>query len=182
MLYFEMFRVFFMIGAFTIGGGYAMVPIIEKEVVDKKKWLNNKEFMEALAVAQSLPGVLAVNLSIYIGLKIKGYKGAFSCMIGAVLPSFLIILLVANFYNKLADTKIVDKIFKGALPAVAAVIAAAVYTLGKKSKFKYYHYIVAILVALSVELLNLSPIFLILVFGIGYIIYKKLVLSNRRGD
>ncbi len=146
MLYLDMFKTFFMIGGFTIGGGVAMIPIIEREVVDNKKWLSYEEFMEALAVAQGLPGVLAVNISVYIGLKIKGYRGAFYCMLGAVLPSFLIILVVANFYNKIAGTQIVEKIFKGALPAVAAVIAAAVYSLGKKSKFKYYHYIVAVII------------------------------------
>ncbi|MDL2310736.1 chromate transporter [Peptostreptococcaceae bacterium OttesenSCG-928-C18] len=182
MLYLEMFKTFFIIGAFTIGGGVAMIPIIEREVVEKKNWITSDEFMETLTVAQGLPGVLAVNMSVYIGLKMKGYKGAFFCMMGAVLPSFLIILVVASFYNKLSNFTIVEKIFKGALPAVAAVIAAAVYSLGKKSKFKYYHYIIAILIALSVEILNFNPILLILVFGIGYIVYKKLTLNKEKGN
>lgn len=182
MLYLQLFKTFFLIGAFTIGGGVAMIPIIEKEVVEKNKWLNNEEFMEALTVAQGLPGVLAVNMSVYIGLKIKGYKGAILCSLGAILPSFFIILVVAKFYNKLGQTEIVDKIFKGAVPAVAAVIAASVYTLGRKSGFKFYHFIMAIIVALLVELLNLSPILLILIFGIGYIIYFKLVLNRNKGD
>lgn len=173
MLYFEMFKTFFIIGGFTIGGGVAMIPIIENEVVGKKKWLNNEEFMEALAVAQGLPGVLAANISIYIGLKVKGAKGAFVCLLGAVLPSFLIILIVAQFYSNLGNLEIVERVFKGAIPAVAAVIAASVYTLGKKSDFKYYHFILAILIALLVELYNVSPIFLILLFGIGYIVYSK---------
>ncbi|QQK07909.1 chromate transporter [Miniphocaeibacter halophilus] len=182
MLYFQMFKTFFIIGAFTIGGGVAMIPIIENEVVEKKEWLTYEEFMEALTVAQGLPGVLAVNMSVYIGLKIKGYKGALLCMLGAVLPSFIMIIIVATFYEKIIGTDIVDRIFKGALPAVAAVIAASVYSLGKKSNFKYYHYIVAILIAIVVELFNISPILLILSFGIGYIIYNKFVLNSRKGD
>lgn len=175
MLYLELFKTFFIIGGFTIGGGVAMIPIIENEVVGKKKWLDNDEFMEALAVAQGLPGVLAVNISVYIGLKIKGVKGAIACVLGAVLPSFLIIVVVAHFYSHLEDFTIVESIFKGAVPAVAAVIAASVYTLGKKSNFKYYHFIMAIIIALIVELYNVSPILLLLIFGIGYIFYSKLM-------
>ncbi len=164
-----------MIGAFTIGGGIAMIPIIEREVVDKHKWLNDDEFMEALMVAQGLPGVLAINMSVYVGLKIKGAKGALFCALGAVLPSFMIVTVLAYFYNSLGKMDIAQKIFKGAIPAVAAVIAASVYSLGKKSGFKIWQFALAIVIALSVELLKISPILLILGFGIFNIVYKKWV-------
>lgn len=178
MFYFDLFKTFFVIGAFTIGGGVAMIPIIEREVVDNKKWLNDEEFMEALMVAQGMPGVLAVNMSIYIGLKIKGAKGAFFCALGAVLPSFLIITVIAHFYEAVGSLDIAQKIFKGAIPAVAAVIAASVYSLGKKSGFKIVEFLVAIAIAISVELFKISPIVLILSFGVCNIIYKKFIRKN----
>ncbi|MEJ8752722.1 chromate transporter [Lagierella sp. ICN-221743] len=178
MFYFDLFKTFFIIGAFTIGGGVAMIPIIEREVVDNKKWLNDEEFMEALMVAQGMPGVLAVNMSIYIGLKIKGAKGAFFCSLGAVLPSFMIITVIAHFYKVVGSLDIAQKIFKGAIPAVAAVIAASVYSLGKKSGFKIVEFLVAIAIAISVELFNISPIVLILSFGVCNIIYKKFIRKN----
>lgn len=167
-----------MIGAFTIGGGVAMIPIIEREVVDNKKWLNDEEFMEALMVAQGMPGVLAVNMSIYIGLKIKGAKGAFFCALGAVLPSFLIVTVIAHFYKVVGSLDIAQKIFKGAIPAVAAVIAASVYSLGKKSGFNIMEYLIAIAIAISVELFKISPILLIVSFGVWNIIYKKFIRKN----
>lgn len=178
MFYFELFKTFFMIGAFTIGGGVAMIPIIEREVVDNKKWLNDEGFMEALMVAQGMPGVLAVNMSIYIGLKIKGAKGAFFCALGAVLPSFLIITVIAHFYKVVGSLDIAQKIFKGAIPAVAAVIAASVYSLGKKSGFNITAYLIAIAIAISVELFKISPILLIVSFGVWNIIYKKFIRKN----
>lgn len=155
-----------------------MIPIIEREVVDNKKWLNDEEFMEALMVAQGMPGVLAVNMSIYIGLKIKGAKGAFFCALGAVLPSFMIITVIAHFYKLVGSLDIAQKIFKGAIPAVAAVIAASVYSLGKKSGFKIVEFLVAIAIAISVELFKISPIVLILSFGVCNIIYKKFIRKN----
>lgn len=167
-----------MIGAFTIGGGVAMIPIIEREVVDNKKWLNDEGFMEALMVAQGMPGVLAVNMSIYIGLKIKGAKGAFFCALGAVLPSLLIITVIAHFYKVVGSLDIAQKIFKGAIPAVAAVIAASVYSLGKKSGFIITEYLIAIAIAISVELFKISPILLIVSFGVWNIIYKKFIRKN----
>ncbi|MDO5018211.1 MAG: chromate transporter [Lagierella massiliensis] len=175
MFYFTLFKTFFLIGAFTIGGGVAMIPIIEREVVDNKKWLNNEEFMEALMVSQGLPGVLAINMSVYIGLKIKGPKGAFFCALGAVLPSFLIVSLIAHFYNSIGHFEIAQKIFKGAIPAVAAVIAASVYSLGKKSGFGILQFLIAFFIAISVELFNVSPILLIVGFGISSIIYRKFI-------
>lgn len=182
MQYIELFKTFFIIGAFTIGGGVAMVPIIEHEVVENKKWICYEDFIEALTVAQSLPGPLAVNISVYIGLKIKGFRGALFCTLGAVLPSFLIILLISNFYSKIDSLKIVESIFRGATPAVAAVILASVYSLGVKAKFKYKDIILALMIALLVSFIKVSPIILIILFGIGPIIYNKFILKENEED
>ena len=98
-IYWNSFRTFFKIGMFTLGGGYAMIPIIEAEVVDKNKWIEKEEFLDFIAIAQSCPGVFAVNVSIFIGYKMRKLRGALCTCIGTVLPSFLIILLIAMFFH-----------------------------------------------------------------------------------
>ena len=97
--YVEAFKIFFKIGAFTIGGGYAMVPLIENEIVDKRGWLAREDFVDLLAISQSAPGILAVNISIFIGYRLKGVPGSIVTALGTVLPSFLIILAIALFFN-----------------------------------------------------------------------------------
>ena len=92
---FDLFKTFFQIGLFTFGGGYAMIPLIEQKVVDEKHWVGHEELVDLIAVAQSCPGVFAVNISIFIGYKQKGVWGAFLSTLGACLPSFIIILLIA---------------------------------------------------------------------------------------
>lgn len=126
-----LFKTFFKIGATTFGGGYAMLPVIRQEVVSAKNWLTNEEFVDVLAVAQSSPGAVAINSAVFIGCKLAGIPGAFSALLGVVLPSFLIILLVAVFFAQLASYPVVEAAFAGIRPAIAALIAAAVVKLGK---------------------------------------------------
>ena len=90
-MYFEMFKAFFKVGAFTIGGGYAMLPFIQDEVVEKNGWLTTEEFLDVLAIAEVTPGPVAVNTSTYVGYKLKGIKGAIVCTLGTILPSFLVL-------------------------------------------------------------------------------------------
>ena len=121
--YLNAFGTFFKIGLFTIGGGYAMVPLIEEEVIHKKKWLTQEEFIDLLAVSQSVPGVFAVNFSIFIGYKLRKFPGALALALGAILPSFLIILAIALFFHQFKEYEAVENIFKGIRPAVVALIA-----------------------------------------------------------
>ena len=102
----ELFSIFFKIGLFTIGGGYAMIPLIEEEVVKKHRWITHEEFADLLAIAQSLPGVFAVNMAIFIGNKLYGSKGSVCATLGSVLPSFLIILLIALFFHISRNTQL----------------------------------------------------------------------------
>lgn len=120
------------IGTFTIGGGYAMLPFIEEEVVNKHHWLDGEEFVNMIALAQAAPGLIAVNSAIFIGHRIAGWKGTVACVLGAVLPSFIIILLIAMFFKEIKDNPTVEAIFKGVRPAVVALIAATVIRLAKK--------------------------------------------------
>lgn len=178
--YLEMFLVFFKIGAFTIGGGYAMIPLIEAEVVDKKKWIEKDEFVDTLALAQASPGPIAVNAAVFVGFKKARYKGAFFTTLGAVLPSFLIILGIAIFFRQLRDLEAVESAFKAIRPAVVALIAASVISLSKNSRIKGIGYIIPIGVALAVKYLKITPIIFIVLAAIGGNIYVK--ATNKGGS
>jgi chromate transporter len=127
----QLFFSFLKIGATTFGGGYAMLPVIRQEVVLTKRWLTSEEFVDVLAIAQSSPGAVAINTAIFIGFKMAGVPGAFSALLGTVLPSFLIILLIAGMFAQFAQYPQVLAAFAGIRPAIAALIAAAVVKLGK---------------------------------------------------
>jgi len=176
--YWELFKIFFKIGAFTIGGGYAMVPLIEDEIVTKRKWIKGDDFLDLLAIAQSSPGILAVNIAIFVGYRLKGMKGSFITSLGAVLPSFLMILAIALFFQQFKDNVYVEKIFKGIRPAVVALIAAPVFKLGKSAKINRYTIWIPIISALLIWLLDFSPIWIIIAAGIGGFIYGKYVQSS----
>lgn len=170
---FKLFRVFFKIGAFTFGGGYAMIPIIQEEIVDKNKWMENEEFLDAIAVAQASPGPVSVNTSIFVGYKIGGISGAISCLLGTVLPSFLTILLVAMFFYQYRNNPIIDKVFMGIRPAVVALILSAVYKLGKSMGHSKPIVLIALATVLLIVFVDISPILLILAGGIGAVFYFK---------
>ena len=132
--YIESFKTFFKIGLFTFGGGYAMIPMIEAEVVDKHKWLDKEEFLDIIAISQSCPGVLAINVSVFIGYKLKKIKGAVCSSLGTALPSFLIILAIAMFFHQFEDNKVVSAIFRGIRPAVVALIAVPTFNMAKSAR------------------------------------------------
>ena len=170
---FEMFASFFKIGAFTIGGGYAMVPLIEKEVVDRKKWIKEDEFVDMLALAQSAPGPIAVNTAVFVGYKIDGVIGSVFTTLGAVLPSFLIILFIASFFIGIKDSQVVARIFKGIRPAVVALIAAPVIRLSKSAKINKRTFMIPVIAAVLVAFLNITPVYIIIASALGGILYGK---------
>ena len=172
--YINAFCTFFKIGLFTIGGGYAMVPLIEEEVVNKKHWISKEEFLDLLAISQSVPGVFAVNFSIFIGYKLKKFRGALSLTLGAILPSFLIILAIALFFHQFKEYEAVENIFKGIRPAVVALIAAPTFSMAKSAKINRYNVWIPIVSALFIWLMGVSPVYIIAIAGIGGFIYGKL--------
>ena len=176
--YIESFSTFFRIGLFTIGGGYAMVPLIEEEVVNKKKWIGKEDFLDLLAVSQSVPGVFAVNMSIFIGYKLRKLPGALAMALGTILPSFLIILGIALFFQKFKENEAVENIFKGIRPAVVALIAAPTFTLAKSARINRYNVWIPIVAALLIWLLGVSPVYIIALAGIGGFVYGKLRIKN----
>lgn len=135
-LLFQLFLTFFKIGAFTFGGGWAMISIIQREIVDKHHWIDNEEFLDLLAVAQSMPGILAVNISVAVGDKLRSLRGATVAAAGTILPSFLIILTIAIFLTPdlITNNPTVSAIFKGIRPAVVALIVAPVITSARSAK------------------------------------------------
>lgn len=173
-MYFKMFWTFFKIGAFTIGGGYAMIPLIQEEVVEKNGWLDTDEFMDILAIAEVTPGPVAVNTSTYVGYKLKGVKGSLLCTLGTILPSFLIILSIVTFLWQYRQNEVIDKIFLGIRPAVAALIFSAVYKLGKNMKLNWAKIAIAAVTVLLIVGMNISPIYIILVAAFGFIGYFKM--------
>lgn len=172
-LLYKLFMTFFKIGAFTIGGGYAMIPLIQNEVVEENQWLTTEEFMDIMAIAEVTPGPVVVNTSTYVGYKMAGFKGAMFCTLGTILPSFTVILIIVKYLWTYRESPILEKVFLGIRPAVAALIFSAVYKLGKNMKIDVIMIIGAILTVLTVVLFDISPIFIILISAIGSIIYFK---------
>jgi len=170
---FELFSTFFKIGLFTIGGGYAMIPLIEEEIVNKKQWLSKEELIDLMAVAQSCPGIFAVNISIFIGHKHCGTKGALLCALGAIMPSFLIILAIALFFQQFREYELVNKFFMGLRPAVVALIAAPVFRMAKTAKVNRYNCWIPLVAALGIWLLKVNPIYVIIAAAVGGFIWGK---------
>ena len=179
-LYLKLFISFFKIGAFTFGGGWAMIPLIEREVVDKQNWIKREDFVDALAIAQSLPGVLAVNISILIGNKLRGLKGCLTATLGTILPSFLIILAIAIWFVQTYDNPVVERIFKGIRPAVVALIVSPVFSTAKTARINIKNFIIPIIVALSIWLGGISPIWFVLLGAIGGILYCNHVIASSK--
>ncbi len=171
---FDIFKTFFKIGAFTLGGGYAMLPIIQKEVVDNKKWLKDDEFMDSIAVTNSLPGPLAINSATFVGYKTAGIPGAVVAALGAVLPSFMIILVIAMFFGNFADNAVVEQIFAGVRPAVVALIVYALVKLTKSVGINKINMIIAIAALILILVANMHPILVIIMAGLaGLLIFNR---------
>lgn len=159
------------IGLFTLGGGYAMLPLMEKELVGN--YLSKEDFLDITAVAQSAPGIMAINAAILTGYRLKRVPGAISAACGAALPSFVIILLIAIFFRKFAGNPIVVRIFKGIRPAVVALIMVPVFTLAKSAGITFKTVWISVVTALAVWLLGVSPVYVVLLAILGALLVDK---------
>lgn len=183
--YLQLFWSFFKIGGFTFGGGWAMITLIEREIVDHRRWMERGEFLDLLAISQSLPGVLAVNIATSVGDKTKGMKGAIAATLGCVLPSFLMILCIAIFLTPdlIKNNHVISSIFMGIRPAVVAMIIAPVITSGKAAgitwKTVWIPIVVAGMISLDMGFIS-NPVLYIILGGLtGYLIFR---LSRKRGN
>ncbi|MEZ3559047.1 MAG: chromate transporter [Duncaniella sp.] len=171
-IYLQLFTTFFKIGAFTFGGGWAMLSLIEKEIVDKRGWIDRTEYLDLIAVSQSLPGILAVNVSVAVGDKLRGMKGAVTASLGTILPSFMIILCIAIFLTPdlIKENETLSAVFKGIRPAVVALIVAPVISSARSAGIGWRTVIIPVAVALLIWSklpIVSSPILYILLGGIG---------------
>lgn len=155
MLIIKLFIIFAKIGAFSIGGGYAMLPFIQREIIDKNHYLNLKEFSDILAISQMTPGPIAINSATFVGYKISGFIGSIAATLGIVLPSFLMIIIIATFFVKFYDKKEVKAAFLGIRPAVLGLLLAAAYSVTKSN------------------VLDLKSLF-IFIFSFGILFIKKM--------
>ena len=149
-------------GAFTIGGGYAMLPLIEQEML-RRHWISETDIQDIIVLAQSAPGILAVNMAIYTGHKIRGIRGSIVSALGAVLPSLAIILLIAMFFTECKDNDIVRRIFQGVRPAAVALILVPAVRMAKKGCRQWWTWLIALASLLGVAFLKVSPVWIILV-------------------
>lgn len=171
----QLFGVFAKIGAFTIGGGYAMIPLIQSEM-SRRGWISDEDLPDIVALSQSAPGVMAVNISIFAGHKLRGFKGSVAATLGSILPSFLIILAIAMFFTAFKDNPWVERAFKGIRPVVVSLIAVPMVNMARKCCTTWWKWLIAIVSLLLVAFLNVSPIYIILcvlVLGFGFTYYKE---------
>lgn len=155
--YLKLFVTFAKIGMFTIGGGYAMIPLIEREIV-AKQWMSKEEFMEMFALTQSLPGVFAVNISIFVGYKLYKVGGSLVCALATILPSFVIMMLIAMFFAQFQDNEVMIRIFNGIRPAVVALILFPCISAVRALKLKYLQLVAPAIATLLIWQFGLSPI------------------------
>ena len=163
---FEIFLSIFKIGAFTFGGGYAMIPLIEQEVVNNKKWLNKDEFMDVLVVAQSLPGAMAINASIFLGYRIAGILGAISALIAVILPSFIIIILIAAFFMQFRNNYYVNAAFMGITAAVPMLVLVGAISLAKGIPKNLRSLITILISLIALIFFHINPVVVIIVSGV----------------
>ena len=172
----EIFWSFLKIGAFTFGGGYAMIPLIQHEVIHKRRWIEERDFLDLLTLAQTAPGPIALNTAVFVGYKRRGYMGALSAILGVIVPSFLVILVVAIFFASIRDNVYVDAAFKGMRPAVVALIVAPIVGLTKG--MRWWLIAVALAVALVVWHFGISPVW----FLIAGAVVGACVVARRGGE
>ena len=170
-MHYELIKTFFKIGIFTLGGGYAMIPLIEEEVVNKKQWVSKDEMLDLIAIAQSCPGVFAINIATFIGYKLRKTRGAIATTLGTALPSFLIILAIAIFFKQFEDNKVIAAIFRGIRPAVVALIAVPTFRLGQRAQLNKFTIWIPVVCALAIWALGVSPIYIIIIAGLAGYLY-----------
>ncbi|WP_432204515.1 chromate transporter [Cetobacterium somerae] len=167
----ELFITFFKIGMFTFGGGYAMIPLIEREIIYEKKWIDRDELLEIISISQMTPGPIAINAATFIGKKRYGILGSIAATLGVIAPSLLVIIIISAFFTKSFLNPTMQKLFIGLRAGIAALILSSVIKLSKNTLIDKFSSAIFLISLLGLILFNVSPIFLILFFGIGCIIF-----------
>lgn len=175
----DLFLTFMRIGAFTFGGGYAMIPLIEKEIVEKKHWIEKSQILTIFAISQSIPGAVAINTSTLVGYKIAGKKGAIAATFGVVLPSFIIISLIAIFYDRL-DPNVAEPFFMGINGAIIALIFTAALRMYRAAVYNKWTVVIYLVALFLIVFKIISPIFVILISAVPGLILLR--FNQKRVD
>lgn len=175
----QLFVSFWKIGAFTIGGGYAMIPLMERELVDRRGWVGREEFLDLMSLSQAMPGVFAVNMATSIGYRLGGIRGVLAAVLGNILMPIGLILLLAMFFHQFRDNVVVERIFMGLRPAVVALIAAPVFRMAKTAKVTLRNCWIPVVAALLIWLLGVSPVWVILAAIAGGTLYG--IVTRKEG-
>ena len=179
-MFFPLFWTYLKIGTFTLGGGYAMLPLIQREIVDRHGWIDEEEFLNMIALAQAAPGLIAVNSAIFIGWRVDGWRGVVGAVLGAVLPSFLIILAIAMVFSEWKELPAVEAAFKGIRPAVVALIAAPLVKTAKSAKIGWLTALIPIAAAGLIWLGHVNPVWVIIATIVLTLTIVDIVERRRR--
>lgn len=172
----QLFLVFLKIGAFTFGGGYAMIPIIQKEIVESKKWITDDDILEIIAIAESTPGPIAINSATFVGYRVAGFFGAFFATLGVVLPSFVVILIISFVLREFQDIPAVQYAFNGIRAGVLALLVKALVSMYKKAPKGLVGYIVMAASFIITAFFDINVLFVIIgcaVFGLATSLIAK---------
>lgn len=176
----SLFSSFFTIGLFTIGGGMAMIPLIEKVAVKDKKWLTQEEMLDCLAVGQGLPGIVAVNTATYIGNKRRGFTGALAATLGVILPSFIIILVLATVLNQVGGNRAVQGALVGIKAAVCGLLIVVTFQMMGRSLKSVFTWIIFAACFLAVGFFGVTAIWAILFSALAGIVYYMIREKRRK--
>ncbi|SNS66732.1 chromate transporter [Anaerovirgula multivorans] len=171
--YLKLFNIFFRVGAFTFGGGYAMIPIIQKEIVENNQLIDESEFLDIIAVAQSLPGPIAVNTAVFVGYKLKGFLGAVATLLGTILPSLVVIIILAIFYDRIKDVHSIQLFFQGVRPAIVALIFMSAIKLSKSISKNRFNILLMSFAFIGIVFLKIHPIFIVILCAIAGLLHRK---------
>jgi chromate transporter len=176
----KLFTIFFRIGLFTVGGGYAMLPMLQREVVEKQKWASEEEVLNYYAIGQSTPGIIAINTATFIGVKQQGVLGGIVGTLGMVTPSLIIIILIANFIENFSSILLVQKAFLGIRVVVVVLILNAVIKMSKQTIHSLFARLVAITSLIAIVFLNWSPVTVILISSVVGLVVDLYTIGGSR--
>lgn len=171
--YCDIFWSFFKIGTFTVGGGYAMIPLMQRELVERHRWITDEEFHDWVAVSQAMPGVFAVNMAASVGNRLRGLRGSVVAIVGNIMMPILFILLIAIFFQSMRSNIVVERIFLGLRPAVVALVAAPVFRMAKSAHISWSNCWIPVVCALLIFFLGVSPVLVILLAALLGYLYSR---------
>ncbi|MGL5440232.1 MAG: chromate transporter [Filifactoraceae bacterium] len=170
--------IFTKIGMFTIGGGYAMIPEIKRQIVNKNNWITDEEFLDIIAITQSMPGPIAVNVAFVVGYKLRGLLGGLLASVGAVFPSLVMMIGVAIGYREIRDNEYVIAAFKGIKPVVVALVFLGTFSLAKTAKISIKNFYVPAIVSSMILFLGVSPLWILF----ASFVFGNIYFWNGRGQ